>query len=101
MQGPVRPQIPAVASVDASQAAKEDARARRAFSPGLDAFGWIFGLRMKPLCAPVVLKAATLPSSVALPLLPSAHPPFAYVDDLSDKGNRCQHFVIRRRETDK
>lgn len=76
MQGPVRPQIPVVASVDASQAAKEDARTRRGFSPGLDALGWIFGLRMKPLGVSVVLKAATLPSSVSLPLLPSVHPPF-------------------------
>lgn len=76
VQGPVRPQIPVVASVDASQAAKEDARTRRGFSPGLDALGWIFGLRMKPLGVSVVLKAATLPSSVSLPLLPSVHPPF-------------------------
>lgn len=71
VQGPVRPQIPVVASVDA--------RTRRGFSPGLDALGWIFGLRMKPLGVSVVLKAATLPSSVSLPLLPSVHPPFLLI----------------------
>lgn len=47
------------------------------FAPGVDALGWIFGLRMKPLCVSVVLKAATLPSSISLsPSPPLCTPPF-------------------------
>lgn len=47
-----------------------------AFSPGLDALGWMFGLRVKPLCVSVVLKAVTLPSSISLSLSFPPYTPF-------------------------
>ena len=43
-----------------------------------------------PLAWCAFLKAAATPSPPQTPL--------AYMDDLSDKGNRFQHFVIRQRK---
>ena len=77
-----------------------------AAAAALDALGWIFGLGMKPLSVSVVSKSCNPPPPPPLLSLPPSTTPlqtpppffFAYMDDLSDKGNRFQHFVIRPRK---